>query len=193
MLETEKFEQKGQSMKKQLLLIVPVLVTSVCLAYFLFMLDNIVHGTLYNYGLVFSLEWANPYWATMRVVQVLLGLSTAFSIAGILYLCRKDIHFRLKLPRPKLPRIGETKVQTHTAIQKKPSQLFHKQKPRSEPRLEVSSENDVGNGLTRCNHCGKTFSQPLRMLDFHEERPKMIDVCPFCSEVIQPVLSRRRS
>jgi len=174
-------------MKKQLLLIIPVLVTSVCLAYFLFMLDNIVHGTLYNYGLVFSLEWANPYWATMRIVQVLLCLNAAFSIAGFLYLYRAYVHVE-----PKMPRIVETRVQTHTAIQKKPSQLFHKQKPRSEPRLEVSSENDVGNGLTRCNHCGKTFSQPLRMLDFHEERPKMIDVCPFCSEVIQPVLSRRR-
>jgi hypothetical protein len=174
-------------MKKQLLFIVPVLVTSVCSAYFLFMLDIIVHGTLYNYGLQFSYEWANTYWATMRVVQVLLGLNAAFSIAGFLYFYRKYVHVE-----PKMPKILETKVQTHTTIQKKPSHLFHKQKPKYEPKPEAASESHVNNGLTRCDHCGKTFSQPLRMLDFHEERPKMIDVCPFCSETIQPVLSRKR-
>jgi hypothetical protein len=174
-------------MKKQLLLIVPVLVTSVCLAYFLFMLDNIVHGTLYYYGLQFSYEWANPYWMTMRIVQVLLCLNAAFSIAGFLYLYRTYVHVE-----PKMPRIVETRVQTHTAIQKKHSPMFQKQKLRPEPKPEATSENYVDNGLTKCNHCGKTFSQPLRMLDFHEERPKMIDVCPFCSETIQPALTRRR-
>jgi hypothetical protein len=174
-------------MKKQLLLIVPVLVTFVCLAYFLFLLDTIVHSTLYNYGLQFSYEWANTYWATMRIVQVLLGLNATFSIAGFLYLYRTSVQVE-----PKMSRIVETRVQTHTVIQKKPSQLFHKHKPKPEPKLEVSSENHVTNGLTKCNHCGKTFSQPLRMLDFHEQRPKMINVCPFCSEVIQPLLSRKR-
>jgi hypothetical protein len=187
-LNQKKLGNKGQLMKKQLLLIVPVLMTSVCLAYFVSMLDKIVHGTLYDYGLQFSYEWANPYWAMLRIVQVLLIMNAAFSIAGFLYLYREDVH-----GKPKVPRIVETKVQTHIAIQKKPSQLFQKQKPRPEPKPEATSENYVDNGLTRCNHCGKTFSQPLRMLDFHEERPKMIDVCPFCSEVIQPVLSKRRS
>ena len=175
-------------MKKQLLLIIPVLVTFVCAAYFLNQFDSIIHGTLYNYGLQFSYEWANPYWMTLRIVQVFLGLSTVFSVVGFFYL-----YWAYVRVGPKMPRAVETKVQTHTAIQKKPSQLFQKQKPRLEPKPEATSENYVDNGLTRCNHCGKTFSQPLRMLDFHEERPKMIDVCPFCSEVIQPLLSRRRS
>jgi hypothetical protein len=153
------------------------------------MLDNLVHGTLYNYGLQFNYEWANPYWMALRVVQVFLGLNAAFSVASFLYFYRTYVRVA-----PRIPRIVETKAQTSTAIQKKPYQLFHKQKPKPkhEPRLEESSENNVDNGLTRCNHCGKTFSQPLRMLDFHEERPRMIDVCPFCSETIQPVLSRRR-
>lgn len=177
-------------MKKLLLFIIPVLVTSVCSAYFLFRLDNIVHGTLYNYGLQFNYEWASPYWMTLRIVEVLLGSTVAFSVAGFLYFYRTCVRLKSKTLG-----VVETKVQTRTAIQKKYSSLFQKQKPKPkpQPKLEATNENDVDNGLTKCYHCGKTFSQPLRMLDFHEERPKMINVCPFCSEVIQPVLSKRRN
>jgi uncharacterized membrane protein len=36
--------------------------TSVVLMVCLYQIDNIVHGTLYNYGLQFSYNWAGPYW-----------------------------------------------------------------------------------------------------------------------------------
>lgn len=38
----------------------------------LFYVDKLVHGTLYNYGLVFSVEWANPYWIMMRASVILI-------------------------------------------------------------------------------------------------------------------------
>jgi hypothetical protein len=46
----------------------------------LFLLDKLVNEILYNYGLVFSLEWAEPYWNMMRasialIVIVVLVLS----------------------------------------------------------------------------------------------------------------------
>jgi hypothetical protein len=41
--------------------------TSVVLMICLYQIDNIVHGTLYNYGLQFSYNWAGPYW---RLTQI---------------------------------------------------------------------------------------------------------------------------
>jgi len=42
--------------------------------YFVFRIDSLVHGTLYQYGLQFSLEWAVGYWSTVRAT---LGLNGA--------------------------------------------------------------------------------------------------------------------
>jgi len=35
-------------------------------------IDNIVNSTLYDYGLVFSDNWAQPYWLMLRVSMVLI-------------------------------------------------------------------------------------------------------------------------
>jgi hypothetical protein len=31
------------------------------------------------------------------------------------------------------------------------------------------------------------------MLDFHAERPRIINICPFCNEVIQPVVRKEEA
>jgi hypothetical protein len=38
----------------------------------LFQIDQLVNGTLYGYGLVFSNDWAQPYWLLMRVSLALI-------------------------------------------------------------------------------------------------------------------------
>ena len=38
-------------------------------------IDWIVHHTLYDYGLIFGLEWAYDYWFALRSILVLLNLS----------------------------------------------------------------------------------------------------------------------
>jgi len=43
----------------------------------------------------------------------------------------------------------------------------------------------ASSGYIRCLHCGKVFTQPLRMLDFQGDRPRIINICPFCNEIIQ--------
>ncbi len=43
-------------------------------AVFLNMIDRIVHGTLYGYGLYFSSEWAEPYWMYLQLVLLGLGV-----------------------------------------------------------------------------------------------------------------------
>ena len=35
-------------------------------------IDKIVNGTLYGYGLIFSNEWAQPYWLIFRVSLALI-------------------------------------------------------------------------------------------------------------------------
>ena len=35
-------------------------------------IDKLVNGTLYNYGLVFSYEWAQTYWLMFRLSVVLI-------------------------------------------------------------------------------------------------------------------------
>ena len=37
----------------------------------LLQIDKLVNGTLYGYGLVFSYNWAQPYWLMFRVTLVL--------------------------------------------------------------------------------------------------------------------------
>lgn len=38
----------------------------------LFLLDNLINGLLYDFGLVFSLTWAEPYWLMMRTSMVMI-------------------------------------------------------------------------------------------------------------------------
>jgi len=38
-------------------------------------LDFILHHNLYNYGLQFSYEWAEPYWSWLKLIQDSLGLA----------------------------------------------------------------------------------------------------------------------
>lgn len=38
----------------------------------LLQIDQLVNGTLYGYGLVFSLEWAQPYWQLIRASLILI-------------------------------------------------------------------------------------------------------------------------
>jgi hypothetical protein len=41
----------------------------------LLQIDELVHDTLYSYGLVFSNDWAQPYWLLMRVSLVLIAVA----------------------------------------------------------------------------------------------------------------------
>jgi hypothetical protein len=70
-------------------------------------LDTMVHGMLYDYGLVFSRAWAEPYWLIMRTSMTLIAIPIVIlSILEFVYpLLRKK-------PKP-----VETKT---TSRQKKP-------------------------------------------------------------------------
>jgi len=149
-------------MKKLLLFTVFVLAATASAAYSLTLLDNIVHGTLYNYGLQFSYEWANPYWTVLRIVQALIGLASVFTVVSSVYVYRKYIYTK---PQVTLPKGANAAA----------------------PSL-VESETQRVEGLVTCTHCQRVFAQPLQMLDFHSDRPRIINICPFCNEAIPPIL-----
>ena len=187
-------------MRRLLLLIVPVSISTVLAVYGLFWLDNIVHGTLYDYGLQFSYEWANPYWSVLRTVLALIGLTGFFSIVSYLYMYRT---YTLVKHRKHEETIAKTEAEVEREHKKKTVSRLHSLKPtftsipstrEQEPEPEsVSGRDERVDNLVRCNHCNKVFSQPLRMLDFHGELPRMIDVCPFCSEVIKSAVSKEEN
>jgi len=58
----------------------------------LFFLDKLVNELLYNYGLVFSLDWAGPYWVMMWTsMAIIVIVIVIFTILEILYpLLRKE-------------------------------------------------------------------------------------------------------
>jgi len=157
-------------MKKLLVFTVLVLAATASAVYCLTLLDNIVHGTLYNYGLQFSYDWANPYWMLLKIVQAMIVLAAVFTVVNLLYVYRKYIYIK--------PQV------TKTRIEKSEKKIISS--PIPEP--ETPSETQKMGGLVKCTHCNRVFAQPLRMLDFHSDRPRMINICPFCNEMIPPIL-----
>jgi hypothetical protein len=71
-------------------LFLPISIVGISLCYYLLQfVDLIVHGDLYEYGLVFSYEWANQYWnltASIRtfyyITLVLMFLTLIFTLAN---------------------------------------------------------------------------------------------------------------
>jgi len=175
-----------------------ILATTVSVAYSLNLFDNIVNSTLYNYGLQFSYDWASPYWTILRTIQALLGLTAVFTVTNMIYVYRKYIHVKPETPKPKMPK-PEMKI---TVSEKPAEKLIERPTvpmPAPTPATTLApapateTQPPSASGLVKCAHCGKVFAQPLRMLDFHDDRPRMINICPFCNEVIQPVFHQDES
>ena len=151
-------------MRALLLITTLVLAATVSVAYGLSLLDNIVHGTLYSYGLQFSYNWATPYWSIMRAIQVSVTLTAVCTLVSTVYVYKRLIRTKTKVEEMEV--ISEKSAAPSSSV--------------TEPQSPSSL------GLVRCTNCGKVFSQPLRMLDFHSDRPRIVNICPFCNEVISP-------
>jgi hypothetical protein len=169
---------------KKLLFVFTVLVVAAaaCAAYSLILLDKIVHGTLYNYGLKFSYDWANPYWTLLRIVQAMIALAAVFNVVSSVYVYRKYIY-----TKPRVPLVRSEKSEKKI-ISSPISPPISSPIPKPEMPSETPSETPKMGGLVKCTHCNKVFAQPLRMLDFHSDRPRIVNICPFCNEVIPPIL-----
>jgi len=62
-----------------------ILITTFLLA----RIDWITNHTLYDYGLIFNLEWASDYWFALRSIIVMLNISLAITIAAGFFAYRR--------------------------------------------------------------------------------------------------------
>jgi hypothetical protein len=176
-------------MKGLFVFTVMILTVIVSVFYSLTLLDNIVNGSLYHYGLQFSYNWANPYWMTLRTVLALLGVTVGLTLVNTIYVFKKYGHAELRMPKLGI-QSGTSKVEIQPRMPKievkKPERkLTVSEKPTVSPQTVEQQLSGVPPGMVKCGHCGKIFAQPLRMLDFHEDRPRMVNICPFCNDIIE--------
>ena len=162
----------------------------VAVFYSLTLLNYLVHGTLYYYGLFFSYDWANPYWTTLKVTQALLGLITALTLVNTVYIYKKYGHAEHGLPKigiaPKESRIAEEPKMRRIQAKKPEAKIAVNEKSTARPIPIEQQLAGVPPGMVKCRHCGKIFTLPLRMLEFKDDRPRMINICPFCNKLIEP-------
>ena len=68
---------------RYLLLLTLWIISAIVTIILLHNIDQIVHGDLYNFGLQFSNDWAEPYWIYLRLNYIILGFPIALSILSI--------------------------------------------------------------------------------------------------------------
>ena len=150
------------------LFIIFVLSMTASIVYSLTILDKLVHGTLYSYGLRFSYDWAIPYWTILRIIEALVGLSALVTLASMIYVYRKHIY---------------AKPQMKTTVTEKVDA----------PSFATEPQEQSIFGLVKCTHCGNSYSKPFQALELQGDKFRTVNVCPFCSEVVQPMFRQVES
>lgn len=69
---------------KTVLLLLCILILNAAVMILLRSLDSLVHVNLYDYGLIFSYDWANPYWYNNIMLWTCLGGATALAATSII-------------------------------------------------------------------------------------------------------------
>lgn len=127
-------------------------ISSFLIIFLLGQIDLIVHDKLYDYSLVFDLEWAQPYWITFRLIHVWLIVPSVLGAIALGF----DL-WRKKINTTEIVSIRGSK-QVSAGV--------------------TSSKGD--SMLISCPSCKRTFSKPLVMLDFGSKKAKLVNVCPYC-------------
>lgn len=144
-------------------------------------MELIVHGQLYDYGLVFSPEWADGYRVLTWMIFIFAGIPMALSGIALAssFLNNERLPEReervLQMAGP--PR-GITKPSSPQASSTRKLQA---QQPVRETVMRVDNGNCVG---ISCPECKKVFGKALVMLDFRSGSNRMVSVCPYCNAVL---------
>jgi uncharacterized Zn-finger protein len=173
--------------------------------FLLLRIDSIIHVQLYDYGLQFSPDWANPYWATVDIVFVALALPMLLSavVLGMMLVRSRNISLNFlakKKPAPAKIRPQEVKrvqpkLQIGTAIQEdRLMSIGFGQE--SEPGKEAKGKPQMQEGtglLISCPSCKRVFNRPLVMLDFSNGKTRLVNICPYCNHNLGETVETRRS
>ena len=136
------------------------LVSSLFAAYMLYQLSGVVHGTLYNYGLQFSNGWAVPYWSLERLLYVYIFVPFFFGSFALIF----DL-WKSRSERAPAVRHMENNVATGMVV----------------PVVQNHKNNSK---MVNCPKCGRLFSRPMNMLDFSSGKAQLVNVCPYCNQVL---------
>lgn len=144
-------------------------------------MELIVHGQLYDFGLVFSPEWADAYSVFTWMIFIFAGVPMALGGIALAssFLNVEEIPEKRIIPKKAGPPRGVTK----TGPQKpRPTpQPRQAQQPVREPVTRADIGNCVG---MSCPECKKVFGRALVMLDFRSGSNRMVSVCPYCNHVL---------
>ena len=64
---------------KMVLVLLLVVAINLIVSVLVWYSDFFVHGELYSYGLIYSLDWADPYWVSTAMLWAVLGGATIFA------------------------------------------------------------------------------------------------------------------
>ena len=154
-------------------------ILSAAIIYFLLTrIDLIVHEELYNFGLQFSGEWADPYSYHMWLIYAFLILPIVLSSLALFFSYtakepQKEYHTQKGVHTP--PPMKEEVVQKVERVERPAS---FEAKAREEPKTPLSSD---GSLATFCPKCHRAFSRHVAMLDFSSGKPKIVNVCSYCN------------
>jgi outer membrane biosynthesis protein TonB len=174
-------------------------------------IDKIVNIQLYQYKLTFSYDWATPYWNLTNIIYI--SLATTMTISAALLLlglikpkepAQTNLNIKTEPPKPPQPiqpqpqpilTQAQPKTQTQSQTQNKtppapaptPAPAITKQQVKleqaEEEKPKPAKKASTANRNT-CPTCKKTFTQPLVMLDFENGKSKLVNVCPYCNQVL---------
>jgi len=199
---------------KQLVFLICI-VCAVIVYFLLTRIDLVVHEDLYDFGLIFSTQWVDPYRALMWSIYACLVASVVLSGTVLVFdlLAKKQETFTTPfLPervRKVATRLLPQKLPFKVEASRHPQRLSEEHLPleddpkkASEPLIlptknqslrvkntgvaepEENSENRVNNMLISCPKCKRVFQTPLVMLDFSGTKPGLMNVCPYCNQVL---------
>jgi hypothetical protein len=145
-------------------------------------LDTIVHGLLYEYGLVFDYGWASPYWNTLRTLLVMLAALFILSFIPIAGAVKAALFSLLGRRTPQAASTRGDQLQSTVPPAPKAKEATSPQA--STTPQEMADAVEVSAVPMICNKCGKVFNQPLSMFDFRTGNPRLVHVCPYCNAVL---------
>jgi len=135
-------------------------------------MEQIVHGQLYNYGLVFSPVWADPYRLFTWILFLCLGLPMVLSCVALLSSFVKIEDF------PKKETIGPQKTGSPQVVKVKSRQI-------ARPEQIENDKGSINSGGISCPKCNKVFGRALVMLDFSGGKNQLVSVCPYCNFILR--------
>lgn len=189
-------------------------------------IDLIVHEQLYDFGLLFSAQWVDPYrilmwsiYACLVTSVVLSGIVLVSDLLAekqeffgrrlLLERTRKvaakllPLKFNVNVEAPKRPQaLSEEHLLFEDGCSKVPEPQVFASKNQSlrinnstvatqqnakspvVAGLEGESKNRINDMLISCPKCKKIFQTPLVMLDFSGAKPGLMNVCPYCNQVL---------